>query len=248
MASQLREVMDRQRRLFHDVSHELRSPLARLQAAVGLARQQPETMRASLDRIEHEGERIDTLIGELLTLSKLEAGVIVSMDQDIDVNELVTEVIADARFEANANSRVIVFDERCTVVVKGQWELLHRAVENIVRNALKHTQQHIHVRLDIATDANGSKAHIVVTDEGPGVPEQELTEIFAPFFRSAGSTHTYGHGLGLAIARRVAEAHGGTINASNCTAGGLRVEMVLPIKNKLSIASLACGSSSVLSA
>ncbi|MCE5181236.1 MAG: HAMP domain-containing protein [Betaproteobacteria bacterium] len=230
MASHLFALMDGQRRLLHDVSHELRSPLARLQAAIGLARQQPEKLEAFLERIEREGVRMDKLVGELLTLSRLEAGVTGSMEEEINMAELVADVINDARFEAEAHGRTVAFTGSGEAVVRGNAELLHRAIENVIRNAVKHTPEGGNVTVDARLDARGHSLYLSVTDQGSGISEGDLREIFEPFFRGKEMTNsTDGHGLGLAISRRVVEAHGGTIRASNLVGGGLCVEIVLPV-------------------
>ncbi|BCB26666.1 hypothetical protein SKTS_15520 [Sulfurimicrobium lacus] len=228
MASHLSTLIDGQRRLLHDVSHELRSPLARLQAAIGLARQQPEKLESSLGRIERESERMDKLVGELLTLSRLEAGVMGAMDETISMDELVSDVVADARFEAEYIGRTVQYSGRGEALVKGNAELLHRALENVVRNALRHTPEGGMVALEVHLDASGNDVRFAVLDQGPGVPEKELNAIFEPFMRGESSQYNDGHGLGLAIARRVVEAHGGRIRAANRAGGGLCVEIVLP--------------------
>lgn len=228
MASHLASLMDGQRRLLHDVSHELRSPLARLQMAIGLARQQPDKIETSLARIERESVRMDKLVGELLTLSRLEVGAVGAMDEEIDLAELVANVVSDARFEAATSERLVSFAAATAAVVTGSAELLHRAVENAVRNAVKHTPDGGCVTVNLRLDAGGHNALISIADRGPGIPESQLGEIFEPFFRCAGTKSTDGHGLGLAIARRVVTAHGGTISASNRVGGGLSVEILLP--------------------
>lgn len=231
MASHLNTLIDGQRRLLHDVSHELRSPLARLQAAIGLARQQPEKLESSLERIERESVRMDKLVGELLTLSRLEAGVMGAMEEDVNLGELVSDVVADARFEAETSGRMVEFSGCSEMFVKGNAELLHRAIENVVRNALRYTPYGGKVVVGVLRDANGNNLKLAVLDQGPGVPENELGSIFEPFFRGNGTKSTNGHGLGLAIARSVIEAHDGTICASNrVDGGGLCVEIVLPAK------------------
>lgn len=231
MAGRLRALMEGRRRLLHDVSHELRSPLARLQAAIGLARQQPEKLEASMERIDRETVRMDQLVGELLTLARLEAGVVGTMEEDINVSELVAGIVDDARFEAEANGRKVEFSSGGEAVVKGKSELLHRAIENVVRNAVRHTSDHSSVMVETRVDDKGQELRLSVLDQGPGVPETELGAIFEPFFRGGGEKSADGHGLGLAIARRVIEAHGGTICASNRASGGLCVEIVLPVKH-----------------
>jgi len=231
MASHLNALIDGQRRLLHDVSHELRSPLARMQAAIGLARQQPEKLESSLERIERESVRMDKLVGELLTLSRLEAGVMGAMEEVINMGELVSDVVADARFEAETSGRTVEFPGCGEVLVKGNAELLHRALENVVRNAVRHTPDGGKVAVGVNRDANGNSLLLTVLDQGSGVPENELGAIFEPFFRGNGTKSIDGHGLGLAIARRVVEAHGGAIRASNRAGGGLYIEMVVPARS-----------------
>jgi two-component system OmpR family sensor kinase len=224
MTAQLRALMENQRRLLHDVSHELRSPLARLQAAIGLAHQQPERIGPSLERIEREGVRMDRLVGELLTLSRLEASTAPPQDELVDVVEMVDGVAEDARFEAGARIDV---DAPTPLTVRGAPDLLWSAVENIVRNAVKHGGAHGKVDINLRADAGF--VHIDVLDGGPGIDEEHLGEIFEPFFRSNPERNNVdGHGLGLAIAKRVVETHGGRIAAANRPEGGLRVTISLP--------------------
>ncbi|MEZ5451497.1 MAG: ATP-binding protein [Thiothrix sp.] len=229
MAAQIQNLMASQRRLLHDVSHELRSPLARLQVSIGLARQQPEKIASSLERIEHEAERLDTLVGEVLTLSRLESGVPQPKDEYIDILELVDAVIDDARFEASALSRQVSFqsDLEESLLIQGHGELLYRALENVVRNAIHHTPPDTTVT--VAIHQNGNSLHMTVDDQGSGVPETELESIFEPFQRSStGSPARNGYGLGLAIARRAIESHGGSIRATNRPGQGLRISIALP--------------------
>jgi two-component system OmpR family sensor kinase len=229
MASHLSSLMESQQRLLHDVSHELRSPLARLQAAIGLARQQPENLEASLVRIERESVRMDKLVGELLSLSRLEAGVMDGLDEEISMHELVSDIVRDAHFEADACGRAVDFSGDCVAVIKGNAGLLHRAIENVVRNAVKHSPEGGRVSVECRVDTQEHKVRLSIIDQGPGIPEQELDEIFKPFFRGNGTKSTDGHGLGLAIASHVFEAHKGSISASNRAGGGLCVEIVLPV-------------------
>jgi two-component system OmpR family sensor kinase len=229
MTDKLRALMDSQRRLLHDVSHELRSPIARLQASIGLARLQPEKTAATLERIEREGVRMDKLVGELLTLSRLEAGVTGAMEDHIRMEDLLTEIIDDARFEAEAIDRHIEGTVHCDVVIKGGAELLYRAIENVVRNAIKQTAVDTTVAINTQVDKDRQSLLVSVIDHGPGVPEEELQLIFEPFFRSSRTQkNSNGYGLGLTIARRIIEAHGGRICAFNRVDGGLCVDIILP--------------------
>jgi two-component system OmpR family sensor kinase len=226
MSGRLRALMDGQRRLLHDVSHELRSPLARMQAAVGLAHQQPDKFANTLARIERESNRMDKLVGELLTLSRLEAMPDALRREPVDLVELADGIVADARFEAAESTRILIEAEG-TVGVTGDPDLLWSALENVVRNAAKHGAQGGIVT--VALSAGQGLARIDVLDRGPGIPPTDLAAVFQPFFRAGASrTGVDGHGLGLAIAQRVVQAHGGAIVAHNREDGGLRVTITLP--------------------
>ena len=229
MADQLQTLMEGQRRLLHDVSHEMRSPLARLQVAIGLARQQPGKWESSMQRIERESERMDTLVGELLTLSRLEGGVSGSTSEVIPMPLLIADAVEDARFEAEACGRRIELDEQCPeVTLHGQPELLQRALDNILRNAIRHTPEGSHVLVRTRREHKPERLIVQILDHGPGVAENELETIFEAFYRGETPTGN-GYGLGLAIARRVVATHGGRIQASNCAGGGLCVEISLPL-------------------
>ncbi len=228
MTARLRSLMDAQTRLLHDVSHEMRSPLARLQAAIGLAHQNPERTGMSLERIERESMRMDKLVDELLTLSRLEAGALAAAKEEIDVAELLHQIVGDAQFEAATQDRTVAAQGAADVVLLGQPDLLARAIENVVRNAIKHSPEGGTIVVD--SSAPGGILRISVLDRGPGVAEADLDAIFEPFFRSSGTDKDVeGHGLGLAIARQVVQQHGGTISASNRVGGGLCVEIALPL-------------------
>ena len=229
MSARLRALMEGQRRLLHDVSHELRSPLARLQAAIGLAHQRPERIQASLERIERESVRMDRLVGELLTLSRLEATTTLPAQEmaaePVDLVEMVDQIADDARFEAGARIEV---QAPTPATVQGAPDLLWSAVENIVRNAVKHGGADRQV--DVAIHPDATQVHIEVMDRGPGIAEEHLGEVFEPFFRSNPTRNNVdGHGLGMAIAKRVVETHGGRIAAANRAGGGLRVTISLPL-------------------
>ncbi|MDP5240198.1 ATP-binding protein [Uliginosibacterium sp. 31-16] len=230
-ASQLKNLMDSQRRLLHDVSHEVRSPLARMQLAIDLARQQPEKAESSMQRIERESGRIDRLVEELLTLSRLEARSCGALDEEVDMLDLVEEVVEDARFEASATLRKVEFSANGAAQVKGRAELLQRAVENVVRNALRHTFEGTTVQVSLYT--SGAWLSIRVEDDGPGLPDAALGVIFEPFVRFREDRGNDGYGLGLAITRHTIEAHGGSVSATNRDQGGLCIEMRLPSRHPL---------------
>ncbi|TAK81234.1 MAG: HAMP domain-containing protein [Betaproteobacteria bacterium] len=225
MAGRLQSLIDAQRRLLHDVSHELRSPLARLHAAIGLARQDPQKLEPSFERIEREAARLDELVGEVLTLARLEGGTASGPEETVDLADLVADIAEDARFEAQAAGREVALDSAEQVLVRGRAELLHRAVENVVRNAVKHTLPGTTVEMKLSSA--GGRALLGVVDRGPGIAPGEAERIFEPFYRGAAAPG--GFGLGLAIAQRAVVAHGGTIRAENAEGGGLRVEIELPL-------------------
>jgi signal transduction histidine kinase len=235
MAERMESLVAAQSRLLGDVSHELRSPLTRLGLALELARRGDETKRAAaFERIEREAIRLDALIGELLTLSRLENGLRAeSLSRLVDLSAIASEVAADADFEAqNAGRgvRVSFSGPKENVPLRGDAELLRRALENVARNAARHTDENTTVETSLRVTKEG----VVWTarDHGPGVPEEELNDIFRPFYRVEGARERAefdrGTGLGLAIAERAASAHGGTIKAKNAEGGGLEVEVSLP--------------------
>jgi two-component system OmpR family sensor kinase len=230
MADRLQESMTGQRRLLHDVSHEIRSPLARLQAATGLIRLKHGSQDSTVERIEEEIMRIDGLVADLLKLSRLEAGELGGPEEEVDMVDLVREVIGDANFEAQALGRTVTWQEETPAIVWGRPEMLHGAIENVVRNALKHAPASDEVHIETSIDAKHARYTLRVLDRGPGVPAHELPRLFTPFFRATDARGTNGYGLGLAIARRSIEAHGGTIGASNRPEGGLAVVISLPMR------------------
>ena len=224
MATQLDQLMQSQKRLLHDISHDLRSPLARLQVAIGLVRQNPERLESMLERLEHEARRLNNMITEILILARLESGVPYPQEDFLDLGELLQGLVDDARFESTGHDIVLNLpagDEEWLLPCRG--ELLWRAIENLLRNALQHTPVGARVSLSLA--ATTADYLITIQDTGPGVPQKMLEEIFEPFHHVG---NTRGHGLGLAIAKRAIEAHGGTISASNAPEGGLIIHIALP--------------------
>ena len=228
MALHLQQLIGSQRRLLHDVSHELRSPLARLQAAIGLARQNPERAEAMLGRIEREAVRLDGLVGELLALARLESGNPLGPLETVDLVELATAIVDDARFEARASGRDVTLAASGSASAAVRAELVYRAFENVVRNAVKYTGEGTTV--EVRADPGGERGPFTLTvaDRGPGVPAGDLEAIFEPFYRARSGAGTQGFGLGLAIAKRAIEAHGGRIGAANRDGGGLEVTITLP--------------------
>ena len=231
MAGRLEAMVKAQSRLWSDVSHELRSPLARLSVALELARQRSgPAADGALERITLESERLNELIGRLLTIAKLESG-----DEGIDkapvhLEELISEVALDAEFEAQSRQCHVNFSSPQDFVLNGNASLLRSAVENVVRNAIRYTREGTNVEVSLKADDRPDRAVIMVQDSGPGVPADALDKIFRPFYRidDARGRQTGGVGLGLAITERAILLHGGTVRAANRPEGGLRVEMRLP--------------------
>ena len=228
MAERLTELLEGQRRLLRDVSHELRSPLARLRVALELA-ERAEDRDQALARIGKEADALERLVGEVLSLSRLESGQAALERKPVDLPALVEGVVEDADFEARARQRRVSLECPAAPVVAGDPALLRAAVENVVRNAVRHTAPETTVAVTVA-EADG-EAVVTVCDRGAGVPEAELVRLFQPFTRveDARDRGSGGHGLGLAISRRAAEAHGGTVDAENAPEGGLRVTLRLPV-------------------
>jgi two-component system OmpR family sensor kinase len=226
MATRLQSLVGAQTQLLHDVSHELRSPVTRMRLAIGLAQQQPEKFNAALERIEQEGERLDVLLGKILTLSRLDAG-FHGGKSTFNLTELLVETVQDADFEARTSGKRVEFAANGDVFVSGYPDLIHRVLENVIRNGVKYTAGASTVTVSMHNE--NDQAHITVSDQGPGVPADELTDIFTPFFRShSTSGKADGYGLGLAIAKRAIDVHGGNIVILNQSTGGLQVDISLP--------------------
>lgn len=227
MAVRLEELVAARDRLLADVSHELRTPLARLNLAIGLAKQDPSKMATSLDRINSEAAKLDEMVGELLTLAKLESGQ--SRGEDyFDFAEIVKAVVQDARFEAAAKRVDVLLtiepdDESVEWITRGSGRLVARAIENIVRNAVRYSSEGGKVGAALRRD--GDRFNLKVTDEGPGIPEEAMASLFMPFGMSADG---FGFGLGLAIAQRAMAVHGGSISARNRQPKGLEMAVTLP--------------------
>jgi two-component system sensor histidine kinase CpxA len=237
MADRIDSLVHSQRRLLTDVSHELRSPLTRLNLALGLARQQAnhETIE-HLNRIEDETDRLDKLIGQLLTLARVESGVDLEQKEIFDLGVLVQGVVSDGDFEARSRDCGVKFTHSSECLVEGAFEMLRGALENVVRNAVRHTAIGTHVEVAIDSDPSqpNSKAVIQVHDHGVGIPEKDLAHLFVPFHRASNGARktSDGAGLGLAIAQRAFQLHGGKVTAANAPGGGLIVTLELPKLDK----------------
>ena len=230
MAGRIESIVEAQRRLLTDISHELRSPLARLGVALGLARKRggPEVSTA-LDRIALEADRINEMIGQVLTLSQLESGTDRFENLKIDLVTLVKEIAEDADFEARSRGCTVRLLKSEPCEVAGVPQLLRSAVENVVRNAVRYTAPGTAVEIFLRCETVDEKRYAVITvrDHGAGVPKDKIEAIFRPFYRveDARDRKSGGTGLGLAIAARGVRVHEGSINAVNAPDGGLIVEV-----------------------
>ncbi len=235
MADRIQLLLSAERRLLQDVSHELRSPLARLGVAIELARsgEQRDPLRdntrgANMDRIQKEADRLNSLVGELLQVTRAEGDPLQQRIQPVRLDELLADLVYDSSIEAEAKQSVIKLKASEAVTVAGDEELLRRALENVVRNAIRYAPSDTPVEVTLI--ANETWAEIRVRDYGPGVPEESLSRIFDPFYRvdSDRNRASGGVGLGLAIARRSIELHKGKLEASNAHPG-LLVTVGLPL-------------------
>lgn len=230
MAERLESLVGAQRLLLRDVSHELRSPLSRLSVALELAREDAGAeLGAHLARIEREGGKLNQLIGQLLTLSSMEAMDSTSNFKPLSLNQLCKQLLPDAEYEAQRRPCAVVLQEDAECRVQGNLELLYQAIENVVRNAIRYTEPGTQVTLwvhEIYIDATRF-AVVEVTDCGPGIPEDHVDDIFRPFYRldHARSSATGGFGVGLAITERAVRLHGGIVRATNRAEGGTRIRM-----------------------
>jgi two-component system sensor histidine kinase CpxA len=244
MAERLEGLVDSQSRLLKDVSHELRSPLARLSVALGLARQRstPE-IEGQLNRIELEADRLNQLIQRLLTIARLESGADGIRKSSLSLRELVENVAHDAEYESAGRQIRVDADGDDEFLVEADPDLLRSAVENVVRNATRYTAAGttVEARLERQKSANGEEMVVRVSDSGPGVPGPSLAKIFEPFYRldDARNRQTGGAGLGLSIADRAIRLHGGQITASNRKEGGLEIEIRIPASPAVALPALS---------
>jgi two-component system sensor histidine kinase CpxA len=231
MAERIESLVTAEKRLTQDISHELRSPLARLNVALELARSKanPET-HSLLQRIETESFRLNEMISRLLTLSKLETNSDGFEKHELNLTKIFEQVVADADFEANANGKSVEILQKVDAKVFGNENLLRSAVENVLRNAVRYTKEE--TKVEVSLERKNKNALITVRDFGAGVPEAELEKLFRPFYRvnTARDRKSGGIGLGLAIAERAVHAHNGSIEAKNLESG-LSVEISLPCLN-----------------
>lgn len=226
-AGKLEALQENQKQLFHDVSHELRSPLSRMQAALGLIKKTPAKLDAILPRMEHEIERLDGLVEQILTLARLRTpDTSIFEHQTVDILDLVAVIVDDAAFEAQARNIRIDFEAAESFVTDVNGELIYRAIENVVRNAVKYSGEG--TVISVKANVSGSEAlDIAISNSGSYVAHEDIDRLFDPFTRLNETDAVSGHGLGLAITRRAIEAHGGYVSATSNRGGGLTVRLHL---------------------
>ena len=232
MAERIESGINNQRRLFNDISHELRSPLARMQVGLELLQMKvKDSEKPLVERLEKDVNRMNALIGELLQFSKLENKEIGAAKEEISLEKSLEAVCSDAEFESNNNHKGVRLDIKKDSVIKGNLILIERAFENIIRNGLRFTPENTLV--EVSLDRVGNKAVIQVADHGPGIPESDIKKIFEPFYcvKTDRNPQNGGIGLGLPIALRAIELHNGTIKMENRSEGGLLVTVELPLEN-----------------
>src|SRR5271165_2629493 len=240
MADRLRANRAAITRLLRDISHELRSPLARMRVAVGLARQPAGDAGRQMERLEREIERLDSLISQVLKLARLHGSDAHFEREEFDLDEVIEQVVRDANYEGAVKGCSVRLSGAAHAKINGNRELLGSAIENVLRNAVRYSPPGTPVDVSIerlaALDppAAGPRAgalSIVIRDRGPGVPPGDLERIFEPFYRVAESRDrdSGGEGIGLAITSEVLKAHGGSARANNRNGGGLEVILSLGV-------------------
>ncbi len=234
MADRLERLIVSERRLLGDISHELRSPLARLKFAVKLARTSPDN-KSALDRIERDVDRITSLVADIVEITFIEGDPTVQDTGIVHAGEIINEVVRDCTLEAQFRDCSIEVHGKLDGAIIGSRELLRRAIENVLRNGIRYSPQHSAIQLSIAECER--EARIAVRDFGPGVPEDAVTRLFDPFFRveDARDANSGGSGMGLSIAKRAIQLHHGTIVAENASPG-LRVSITIPLATEPGIA------------
>ena len=229
MAKRTQSLLDSQKRLLRDISHELRSPLTRLHVALDLAKRQPDDVELHLARIEKEATRFDELITHLLTLAKKESQLDNIPRQPVSLRKLLGDIVHNAEFEASSRDRGIEIEKFDDIVLSGSREMLSRALENVIRNGLHYTPSGSSIEIHVSK--LNDQVAVSVRDHGPGVPQDQLSQIFKAFFRvtEARDRKSGGTGIGLAIAKQAIIMHGGTIEARNGEEDGLIINITLPL-------------------
>jgi len=232
MAERVQSLLESKQQLLRDVSHELRSPLTRLQLALSLARREDAGTERQLTRIACEADRLEHLIARILKLVRLERPASAFQGVPVDIGMLLDNITQDVGIEAEARNCTVSVRADAGLEVAGDPELLRSAFENVIRNAVRYGPPGSAV---VVTAGRRDWIEVIVRDHGPGVPEKDLKLIFEPFYRvdAARDRAGGGEGLGLAIAARAIAVHGGTIEARNIPEGGLEIAMHLPALQRL---------------
>ncbi|GLQ49421.1 sensor histidine kinase [Dyella flava] len=228
MAERIEILVAHDRGVLQDLSHELRSPLARLHLILDLAQHSEDSTQAAahFQHAEQEIARMDRMTAEMLALSRLEGGLPGMERESVDLVELAKERLNAARVEAEARSIQLQLADTGPVTVWGSGILLERALDNVIANAIKFSPAQGQVEVSVSRQLG--QAQVRIRDHGPGAPADELGLLFRPFFRGTNAAHANGHGLGLAIVHRVMQVHGGDVTARNAEGGGLEITMQLP--------------------
>ena len=228
MANRIESLMERNRWLLRDISHELRSPLARLQLALELGRGEAQpTVQPYFDRASREILRLDELIAEMLALARAEEGAAGTAPESVDLAELARDRLAEAQMELDNRGLKANLMAPDSVVLDGYPVLLGRALDNLISNAIKFSPAGGEIQLQVTSLAQGG-VQVSVEDRGPGVPAAELPQLFSPFYRGSNGLRANGQGLGLAIVERIVQVHGGRCLAANREGGGLSMTLQLP--------------------
>ncbi len=233
MGKRIEITLQSQQRLLRDVSHELRSPLARLQIALGLAYQRSNGLiQPELQRIEKEVERLNELISQSLSLARISSQTSIPEKTKINLTELLKEVLETVKYEAQDKQCQIISTQMDNCFINGNRDLLYSGLENIIRNAIHHTKTGTNIETSIiSSNAPSLVTTITIRDHGRGVPESDVDELFKPFFQvdEARTQQNGGYGIGLAIAERAVHLHNGSIRIANISEGGLKVSIQLPV-------------------
>ncbi len=229
MAARIEALVAHDRGVLQDLSHELRSPLARLQLILDLARRSDEPAEAApyFEQAEQEIARLDRMLGEMLALSRMEGGLPGMERESVDLADLAHACVEQSRLEADAQHVELRLVSVDPAEVSGNAMLLERALDNLLTNAIKFSPHG--GRIEVGVRNESGFAEISVRDHGPGVPADELASLFRQFFRGSNAVRADGHGLGLAIVQRVVQVHGGTIDVHNAEGGGLEIRLRLPL-------------------
>lgn len=233
MAGQLQKLVEKERHLLHHVSHEMRSPLARIQAIVGLMQARPDKQEEYMTRLENELTRMNALVGELLTLSRLETANIPMEKEELPITNFIQQIVDDSQTLAEQLHHTIKLNIKGLdneSRFKGNESYLYRAFDNVIRNAMNYSPEGSIIQIDMYEDRRN--LHITITDNGNGVKSEQLAHIFTAFYRADSSAHKPGTGLGLALTKHIIEQHHGKITAENVQPNGLKIHFILPKTEK----------------